>query len=195
MDFSNQTIIWSCVKMVFDVYPFTYFIYFLQPSLPIRGSSVSFTPHTLPLHSVFTSHNTHSHVGFTTITPCTGLFREVHSTHTTTTFCIYSTQHSLTCWFYNHHSPYGALPWGSLHTHTLPLHSVFTAHNTHSHVGFTTITPHTGLFREVHSTHTTTTFCINITQHSLTCWFYNHHSPYGALPWGSLHTHYHYILY
>ena len=27
----------------------------------MRGSSVRFTPHTLPLHSV---HNTHSHVGF-----------------------------------------------------------------------------------------------------------------------------------
>ena len=30
----------------------------------MRGSSVRFTPHTLPLHSVFTAHNTHSHVGF-----------------------------------------------------------------------------------------------------------------------------------
>ena len=38
--------------------------YFLHPSLPIWGSSVRFTPHTLPLHSVFTAHNTHSHVGF-----------------------------------------------------------------------------------------------------------------------------------
>ena len=28
------------------------------------------------------------------------LFREVHSTHTTTTFCIYITQHSLTCWLF-----------------------------------------------------------------------------------------------
>ena len=33
---------------------------------------------------------------------------------------------------------------------------------------FTTITPHARLFREVHSTHTNTTFCIYITQQTLT---------------------------
>ena len=43
--------------------------------------------------------NLKKNILFTTITPHAGLFREVHSTHTTTTFCIYSTQHSLTCWF------------------------------------------------------------------------------------------------
>ena len=92
-------------------------ILFTTVTPPIWSSSMRFTPHTLPLHSVFTAHNTHSHVGFTTITPHAGLFCEVHSTHITTTFCIYSTQHSLTCWFYNHHSPCRALLWGSLHTH------------------------------------------------------------------------------
>ena len=43
----------------------------LQPYVPVQGSSVRFAPHTLPLHSVSTTHNTQLTCWlFTTITPC-----------------------------------------------------------------------------------------------------------------------------